>query len=268
MSKFFPHIARIFLGSILVVAVVARVIAPQLVASADFPPAARAWLDIMQATGYMQGLLYLTEFVCGAALLANIFVPLAIVALIPITLNIALFHIFLDPRFVRIVLILLMLSSHLLLVYENRRSFVHLFQQLEATRSKSIVGSLRLQTLLRIFLGSILTIAGGAKLLIPDRLSVGDFLIDGMKATGYLYSLLGFTELACGLMLTIGKFIPLVLMILAPIVFNILLYHLFLAPKGLVFGLFLLLIYLGLVSARSRAYHFLFRLKASAGTNI
>jgi putative oxidoreductase len=125
--KMYTCIARITLGLIFVVTVVVRVLMPQVIASAGFPAAAQAWLDVMHDTGYLQSLLYLTELIGGGALLLNIFVPLALLILAPITLNIALFHFFLNPSLVRITLVLVMLSSHLLLVYRHKRSFAPLF---------------------------------------------------------------------------------------------------------------------------------------------
>ncbi len=65
MIKIYSYAARMFLGIVLVSAVLVRVFAPQLAARANFPPAAQAWLDVMKATGYLQTLLYLTEFIGG-----------------------------------------------------------------------------------------------------------------------------------------------------------------------------------------------------------
>jgi len=41
------------------------------------------------------------------------------------------------------------------------------------------------------------------------------------------------TETICGLLLLIGAFVPLALVVLAPIVLNIIMVHIFLAPSGL-----------------------------------
>lgn len=261
MSKILFHVARIVLGLTFVVAVIVRVLMPQIAASAGFPPAAQAWLDVMRNTGYLQPLLYLTEFMGGGALLLNIFVPVALIALTPITLNIALFHTFLDPRLARIVLVLGMSASHLFLIYMNRRSLMPLLQKVKPTWSGFSIGSFDSRLFLQILFGLMLIVTGGAKLLIPERLSIGDFLIDGMKATRYLYSCLGVTELISGLMLMLGWFVPLSLVILAPIILNIVLSHVFLAPAGIVIAIILLLIYLALVAAYSGAYFALFKLK-------
>ena len=56
----------------------------------------------------------------------------------------------------------------------------------------------------------------------------------GMMATQYFFNLLKVTEIVCGLMLISGMFVPLALVILAPIVLNIFLVHAFLAPDGVI----------------------------------
>jgi putative oxidoreductase len=94
MTKIYFHVARIFLGSVLVGSVLVRTFAPHLFAGVSFPPLAQDWLDVMESTRYLQTLLYVTELMTGLALLIRIFVPLVVLILVPITVNIALFHIF------------------------------------------------------------------------------------------------------------------------------------------------------------------------------
>lgn len=55
----------------------------------------------------------------------------------------------------------------------------------------------------------------------------------GLKASGFFMPLLKGTELICGLLLLSGYFVPLALVVLAPIVLNIFLVNTFLAPSGL-----------------------------------
>jgi putative oxidoreductase len=261
--KISAYVARMILGLIFVVAVVVRVLMPQVAASAGFPAAAMAWLEVMRDTGYLQPLLYLTEFIGGGALLLNMFVPLSLLFLAPITLNIALFHFFLDPRLVRIMLVLFMLASHLLLVVRHKRSFAPLFQPVEPIWSGLKLRFFNIRLMLQILLGLAFALAGAAKLLIPEQLSLGDLLIDGMKNTGYLYPLLGLTELITGIVVLSGRFVPLALAISAPITLNICLYHIFLAPAGLSIGFGLLAIHIALLVAYANAYHSLVRPKVS-----
>jgi putative oxidoreductase len=257
------YVARIILGSVFVVAVAVRVLMPQVAASTDFPAAAQIWLDVMRNTGYLQPLLYLTEFIGGGALLLNIFVPLALLILAPITLNIALFHFFLDSSLVRIMLVLFMLASHLLLVYCYKQSFASLFHPAKPTWSGLKFRFFSIRLMFQIILGLAFILAGGAKLLIPNQLSLGDLLIDGMKNTGYLYSLLGFTELITGITILSGHFMPLALAMSAPITLNIFLYHVFLTPAGFLIGFILVAIHVALLIAYTDAYDSLIRLKVN-----
>lgn len=61
---------------------------------------------------------------------------------------------------------------------------------------------------------------------------MGDFF-QGMVATRYFFVLLKGTEIACGLALLTGFFVPLALVVLAPVILNIFLVHAFMAPEGL-----------------------------------
>jgi uncharacterized membrane protein YphA (DoxX/SURF4 family) len=61
-----------------------------------------------------------------------------------------------------------------------------------------------------------------------------------MFATGYIFILLKVVEVASGLLLLVGRFVPLALALLAPIVVNIVFFHAFLAPAGIVVPLVVL----------------------------
>lgn len=62
---------------------------------------------------------------------------------------------------------------------------------------------------------------------------------EGLAASGYFFILLKITELICGFLLVIGRFVPLVLVVLSPIIINILMVHTFLDRSGLPVALFL-----------------------------
>jgi hypothetical protein len=59
-----------------------------------------------------------------------------------------------------------------------------------------------------------------------------DFL-GAMVATGYLLALVKGTEVVAGILLLTGRYVPLALALLAPVVVNIVAFHAFLAPAGL-----------------------------------
>jgi putative oxidoreductase len=64
---------------------------------------------------------------------------------------------------------------------------------------------------------------------------------EGLGASGYFFNLLKITELVCGILLVIGRFVPLALVILAPVIVNILAVHVFLDRSGLPVAIFLVL---------------------------
>jgi uncharacterized membrane protein YphA (DoxX/SURF4 family) len=55
----------------------------------------------------------------------------------------------------------------------------------------------------------------------------------GLAATHYMLPLLFVTQAGAGALLLVGLFVPLALALLAPVVVNIFLFHVFLAPGGL-----------------------------------
>jgi hypothetical protein len=54
-----------------------------------------------------------------------------------------------------------------------------------------------------------------------------------MASTGYLFQLLKATEVTVGVLLLANRFVPLALALIAPVVVNIVAFHLFLAPSGI-----------------------------------
>ena len=64
---------------------------------------------------------------------------------------------------------------------------------------------------------------------------------EGLAASGYFFTLLKVCELVCAILLITGRFVPLALVILAPIVVNIFMVHLFLDRSGLPIAIFVVL---------------------------
>jgi hypothetical protein len=91
----------------------------------------------------------------------------------------------------------------------------------------------------RILLGLIFTVTGlnGFLNFLPRPaapMPAGAVAFAGaMLKTGYLMPLLMATQLISGLLLLAGRWVPLGLTLLAPVVINIVAFHLFLAPAGL-----------------------------------
>lgn len=109
----------------------------------------------------------------------------------------------------------------------------------------------KLPLIARLLLGFVFFASGlvGLLQLAPPPTDLPEGLMTftkGLAASIYFMPFLKLTETVCGLLLMIGWFVPLALVILAPIVLNIFLVHAFLAPSGVVLAVILglLMIYL------------------------
>lgn len=85
---------------------------------------AQLFMTGMMAAKYFMPLLMWTEFVCGLAFLIGRFVPLATVVIFPVTLNILLYHIFVDPAGLGVAVPLIL--GNLFLAYYYRKHYVSL----------------------------------------------------------------------------------------------------------------------------------------------
>ena len=90
--------------------------------------------------------------------------------------------------------------------------------------------------IVRILLGILLVVFGSNKFLhfIPMEAptgTAGEFM-NSLDATGYIFPIVGVLEVFIGLMLLLKKWVPFVIILLAPISINILLFHLFLDIPG------------------------------------
>jgi uncharacterized membrane protein YphA (DoxX/SURF4 family) len=92
-------------------------------------------------------------------------------------------------------------------------------------------------TAARLFLGLVFTVFGLNFFLhflpMPAAPPRAAAFAGALFASGYFFPLLKATEVVAGLLLLGGLFVPLALAVLAPIVINIVGFHLFLEPSGL-----------------------------------
>lgn len=92
-----------------------------------------------------------------------------------------------------------------------------------------------MRTVGRILLGLLFLVMGlnGFFHFLPAPASIppkaGAFF-GAMMATGYLIPLVSGTQVVAGVLLLINRFVPLALVILAPVIVNIICYHIFLSP--------------------------------------
>ncbi|MEU3642690.1 DoxX family membrane protein [Lentzea sp. NPDC034063] len=70
-----------------------------------------------------------------------------------------------------------------------------------------------------------------------------------LYATGYMLQLASGVQVVAGVLLVAGRFVPLALALLAPMVVNIFLFHVFLEPSGIGMALFVVAAEIGLAWA-------------------
>jgi putative oxidoreductase len=90
--------------------------------------------------------------------------------------------------------------------------------------------------IVRVLMG-LLFIFGAVAFFLspPPQLPDGNMktYFEGLAASVYFLPLLKITELICGIALVVGRYVPLALIILSPIIVNILGVHIFLERSGL-----------------------------------
>jgi uncharacterized membrane protein YphA (DoxX/SURF4 family) len=87
----------------------------------DMPEGAGALFGAFMNSGYMVPLIFTTQVLCGALLLINRFVPLALALIAPVIVNIVLFHAFLAPSGLPMAFVVLALELYL--AWSYRRAF-------------------------------------------------------------------------------------------------------------------------------------------------
>jgi len=128
-----------------------------------------------------------------------------------------------------------------------------------------------LPTIARLLLGLIFLITGlnGFLNFIPapkDAMPEGvmAFMAALMK-TGYLFQLISGTDLLVSLLLLTNRFVPLALALIAPVVVNIVAFHVFLAPSGLVIALVVLALELYLAWSYRSAFRAMLAARVTPG---
>lgn len=115
-------IVRILLGLILVIfpvnALFIKAFKPKMVERAQLV------MDTFRDTGYLLQFIQGTELVVGILLLTGYFTPLALLMLLPISVNILLFHIFLSPPLIGPGLFIFIMN--LFLLWAHRAEYVTL----------------------------------------------------------------------------------------------------------------------------------------------
>jgi putative oxidoreductase len=118
-------------------------------------------------------------------------------------------------------------------------------------------------TILRMLLGVSLLIFGMNKFIafIPifDMAPAAANFMESLNSTGYVLYVVASLELLIGGLLLFKKWVPFALILLAPIVVNILLFHLFLDVSGMLVAVLMLVITGVLIYKYWKSYSSLFQ---------
>ena len=102
----------------------------------------------------------------------------------------------------------------------------------------------------RVLLGIVFVVFGSNAFLhfipTPPLQSQAGAFIGALIASGYVY-VVAMLQIVGGLLLLIGRFVPLGLALLGPVIVNIMLYHICLDPSGLPVAIFVSLLALFLL---------------------
>jgi hypothetical protein len=82
---------------------------------------AQLFVTGLVASGYLMPFIKVVETICAIAFLTNRFIPLATVAIFPITINIVLFHLFMAPHGLAIPILIFI--GNIFLAYVYRRNY-------------------------------------------------------------------------------------------------------------------------------------------------
>lgn len=123
MNSQFTKIVRILLGLILIV-FGANKLYPFIPLPQPSPEAA-GFMESLANTGYVLTIVAVFEIIIGLLLLLKIWVPFVLLLLIPLSLNILMFHLFLDvPSIGTAILVVVM---NVILLYKHRQKYRPLF---------------------------------------------------------------------------------------------------------------------------------------------
>lgn len=124
MNSMFTKIIRIVLGLMLVLFGLNKFLG--FIPLPELPSQASSFMDSLGKTGYVLKIVGVLEILIGALLLLKKWVPFALVLLAPISINIVLFHLFLDVVGIGGALLVFVLNG--MLIYKHWPSYKSLFQ--------------------------------------------------------------------------------------------------------------------------------------------
>jgi uncharacterized membrane protein YphA (DoxX/SURF4 family) len=126
-----------------------------------------------------------------------------------------------------------------------------------------------LPTAARLLMGLMFLVFGlnGFLHFIPepkDAMTEGAAAFAGaLMKSGYMFPLVMGTQLLVGILMLLNRFVPLALALIAPVIVNIIAFHVFLAPSGLGPGAVILLLEIYLAWAYRKHYRSMLAMRAS-----
>jgi putative oxidoreductase len=124
MNSMFTKIVRIVLGIMLVLFGANKFFG--FIPLPELPEKAASFMTSLGATGYVLKTVGVVEILIGAMLLLKKWVAFALTLLVPISINILLFHIFLDVAGIGGALLITVLNG--ILIYKHWPQYKSLFQ--------------------------------------------------------------------------------------------------------------------------------------------
>ena len=122
----------------------------------------------------------------------------------------------------------------------------------------------------RILMGLLFLVTGlnGFGHFLPEPLNIPQGAAAfgaALMNTGYMFPLIMGTQTIVGVLLLVNRFVPLALVLIAPVVVNIIGFHVFLAPAGIGPGLVVLVLEIYLVWAYRNSYRSMCAMRATPG---
>lgn len=125
MNSTFTKILRILLGLLLIIFGLSQWIHFNVVPTHIYTGEAAIFIDSLSSTGYILKVVGTLEILVGLLLLFNKWVPFALLLLAPITVNILLFHLFLDIPGLYVAMVVVVLNA--ILIYKHWKVYRPLF---------------------------------------------------------------------------------------------------------------------------------------------
>lgn len=126
MNSTFTKILRILLAIALIFFGLNKFIQFDFMPVPDLPNQAADFMSSLDATGYVLPIVGALEVIIGLMLLFRKWVPFALILLAPISVNILLFHMFLDLPQIGVAIVIAIINA--ILIYKYWKAFRPLFQ--------------------------------------------------------------------------------------------------------------------------------------------